>query len=98
MLLYQVQISIEATTEQEWLQWMKTVHIPDLLATGLLSGHHVWKEQSDSPTPLYYFNYYFPNQAAFDLYQTDHAPRLKAHPVELFAGKFSANRKVFLTA
>ncbi|MEL6658193.1 MAG: DUF4286 family protein [Bacteroidota bacterium] len=93
MLIYQVQITIEAATEKEWLHWMKTVHVPDVLATGLVAGYDLWKDVTASPT--YCFNYYFLSDAAFATYQEEHAPILKAHPVQVFPGKFTASRRVF---
>mgnify|MGYP002347735554 CR=1 FL=1 len=32
-LLYNVTIKVESDIHHEWLEWMKTVHIPDVMAT-----------------------------------------------------------------
>ena len=34
MLLYNVTVKIDQSSESEWLEWMKTKHIPDVLKTG----------------------------------------------------------------
>ncbi|MFC5194462.1 MULTISPECIES: DUF4286 family protein [Bizionia] len=34
MIIYNVTINIEKNRHQEWLNWMKTDHIPKVLATG----------------------------------------------------------------
>eukprot|EP01133_Synstelium_polycarpum_P003374 gene3374-3834_t len=34
MLLYNVTLIVEDASAQEWLEWMKTVHIPKVMATG----------------------------------------------------------------
>jgi len=34
MIIYNVTINIENSLQQDWLNWMKTDHIPKVLATG----------------------------------------------------------------
>ena len=35
MILYNVTVNIDQDVSEEWLQWMKNIHIPDVLSTGL---------------------------------------------------------------
>ena len=35
MVLYNVTINIDYAVHDEWLDWMKNVHIPDVMNTGL---------------------------------------------------------------
>ena len=35
MILYNITVSIDYNVHQEWLIWMKEVHIPDVMSTGL---------------------------------------------------------------
>ena len=61
MIIYQVKIIIQAAAHQEWLHWMRTVHVSDLIATGLISSYQIWKV--DNPEEIEYcFNYYFANE------------------------------------
>ncbi len=39
MILYNITVNISRMAEQEWMEWMKTVHIPEVLATGLPVAH-----------------------------------------------------------
>lgn len=34
MYIYNVTINIDSDIQQEWLHWMQTEHIPEMLATG----------------------------------------------------------------
>ena len=34
MILYNVTVSIDARIHEEWLDWMKTKHVPGVMATG----------------------------------------------------------------
>lgn len=35
MIIYNVTVNVEEDIHTEWLDWMKTVHIPEVMATGL---------------------------------------------------------------
>ena len=94
MIVYQVKIMIEASIHNEWLLWMQTVHIPDMIATGLISTFQIWKA-SNSEEIEYCFNYYFSAMEDFERYQDEYAPKLKAHPKKKFPNQFKANRQVF---
>ena len=34
MYIYNVTVSIEKSLAEDWLNWMKTIHVPDVLNTG----------------------------------------------------------------
>ncbi|MEM6764826.1 MAG: DUF4286 family protein [Bacteroidota bacterium] len=36
MITYQISITIQEEVEKEWISWMKTVHVPEVVATGLV--------------------------------------------------------------
>jgi uncharacterized Fe-S radical SAM superfamily protein PflX len=48
MFLYNVTIGIDADVEQEWLQWMKENHIPDVLNTGMFTSYKIYKVLHDN--------------------------------------------------
>ena len=48
MILYNVTISIDTSVEEDWLQWMKEIHIPDVMNTGLFIDNKIY----------YYANYH----------------------------------------
>jgi hypothetical protein len=48
MLLYNVTLIIEEAAENEWLQWMKEIHIPEVLATEKFVSNRLLKVL-DSP-------------------------------------------------
>lgn len=43
MILYNVTVSIDYDIHQNWLKWMKEVHIPNVLATGLFIENKIAK-------------------------------------------------------
>lgn len=48
MLLYNVTVGIDTDIELEWLQWMKTKHIRDVLNTGLFIDYKIYKVLHDN--------------------------------------------------
>lgn len=60
MLLYNVTIGIDREIEREWLEWMKTEHIPATLGTGMFVDHKVYKvlHDEDEPTVSYSVQYF----------------------------------------
>lgn len=93
MLTYEVKIKIDMEVEQEWFNWMKTKHVPDVLATGLMRSHRIWKPEGEEN--LYYFQYDFDQIEDFETYQREHAPSLKADPMKKFPDRFTASRQVY---
>jgi hypothetical protein len=47
MLLYNVTVGIDKNLEMEWLQWMKSKHIPDVMKTGMFVDHKIYKVLHD---------------------------------------------------
>ncbi|HMO37936.1 MAG TPA: DUF4286 family protein [Saprospiraceae bacterium] len=94
MILYNVTVKIEHAAHAEWLQWMKTVHIPDVMSTGLFleyrMGRLLGMDEPDGVT--YAIQYYLTDGATFEQYQAYYAPRLQAAHTEKFRGRFVAFR------
>lgn len=79
MLLYNVTVGIDKEVEQEWLAWMKAQHIPDVLATGMFSGHKIYKilhDNEDETTTSYSIQYFAPSIEHVLKYLEEFAPRL----------------------
>ena len=93
MLTYQVKITIDYSVEFEWLEWMKTKHVPDVIATGLVRSFQILKPINSEA--LYFFHYHFASEADFETYQFEFAQALKEHPQKKFTDLFTAEREVF---
>ena len=94
MIIYEVKIKIEETVEQEWLQWMRDIHAPDVVATGYAQSFQILKPLEDEPL-TYYFQYHFDSKAAFDTYVAECAPALKADVLERYPNRFTASRRLY---
>jgi hypothetical protein len=48
VFLYNVTIGVDQDIEQDWLQWMREVHIPDVLRTGMFTEYKMYKVLHDN--------------------------------------------------
>ena len=94
MITYQVKIVIDAEVEEDWLDWMKTIHVPDVIATGLVRSFQILQPQVGEEH-TYYFHYQFANQADYELYSKVFGPKLKADVIGKYPDQFTANRQIF---
>lgn len=79
--------------EQEWLQWMKSKHIPDVLATGCFVKHNMVKVLNEEEGGCTYsIQYHFKNMNDYENYRMNFAPALQKEHTEKYSGKFAAFR------
>ena len=94
MIIYNVTVNIEESVEQEWLQWMKDTHIPDVLKTGMFLSskmtHVLVEEQMGGKT--YSIQYTCENKETLDEYEQKYAPALQKDHNDKYQGKFVAFR------
>lgn len=95
MILYNVTIGIDKDIEEEWVEWMKTEHIPDVLSTGIFIDHKFYKVLShDDENNVSYCVQYFTNEIEqFNVYLQQHAPTL----VEKHRQKYKDKHVAFRT-
>ena len=95
MIIYNVTVNIENDVREEWLNWMKTVHIPDVMNTGYFLENKVCKVLVDEEQgTTYSFQYTCANLEDLKEYQRLHAPRLQKDVAEKYANKFVAFRTI----
>jgi hypothetical protein len=95
MILYNVTISIDPTIQHEWVDWMRSKHIADVLETGCFTESRLSRIQGEEEGGVTFSVMYFsPSEELYNQYQSEHAPRLQAEHSALFAGKFAAFRTV----
>jgi hypothetical protein len=81
-LLYTVAATFpDAALAADWLRWLETGHVGEVLAGGALAAEVV---QMDGAAHSYEVRYRFPSREAFERYEKDHAPRLRAEGLRLF--------------
>ena len=93
MLLYNVTVIIEEAAVDEWLQWMKETHIPEVMATDKFVSNRMLKVL-DSPNEgvTYCIQYVAENLTAYNEYQQNFAPKLQADLQSKFENRLVAFR------
>ncbi len=97
MILYNVTVSVDADIERQWLGWMKTEHIPNVLKTGCFQGHRILRMLNDQPDAsgiTYAVQYELESMAVLDHYLMEHAPGLQRDVIIKFGQKCLAFRSV----
>ena len=93
MIVYNVTIKINHEVHEDWLEWMKSVHIPDVMDTGYFTGHKMMKllkEDEDGIT--YAIQYYCAEMRDLHQYQIKEAARLQAFHTARYKDKYVAFR------
>ncbi|MBS1518140.1 MAG: DUF4286 family protein [Bacteroidetes bacterium] len=93
MILYNVTVSVEDSIHDEWLEWMKYKHIPDVIATGLFTEYKFFRIMPESPEEKTYSIQYFLNSMDdYKKYCDKYASDLQAEHTRKFRDKFVAFR------
>ena len=96
MIIYNVTVNIDEDIEEEWLEWMTSKHIPDILATGCFKDSNVFKVLSPEPDEgvTYSIHYIAEDLEDYERYQIENAALLQSEHKDKFAGRFTAYRTV----
>lgn len=74
MIIYNVTVSVDADIADEWLDWMRTTHIPDVMATGLFLDHRLCRVLNvEDEGRTFAIQYTLADMATYDRYAAEHA-------------------------
>ena len=95
MLVYNVTVNIDADIHDEWLAWMRSTHIPQVVNTGCFLESKLSRINGEEDGGVTYsIMYVSPSKEKYEEYQEHHAPRLQKEHTEKYQGKFAAFRTV----
>ena len=95
MILYNVTVNIDESVHDEWLDWMKTVHIPDVLNTGMFFDNKICRIHAEEEGgKAYSIQYLAKSWEDYERYQDEFAQELQKEHTEKYAGKFGAFRTI----
>ena len=93
MILYNVTVAIDPSVEMEWVNWMRTVHIPDVMATGCFIESRFSQVQTEGDEgKSFAITYLCPDKELLDKYRNTFAPKLQKEHSDKFQGRFAAFR------
>jgi len=96
MILYNVTVNLEKGAEQEWLDWMKNQHIPDVLATGLFLENKIFRllNETENDGSTFSVQYFANSLDDIEIYIQEHSHRLQSEHAQKFQGRFVAFRSL----
>ncbi|CAN5471512.1 DUF4286 family protein [soil metagenome] len=94
MIIYNVTVNIDHIVAADWLQWMKEVHIPKVLATGMFLENKIFRlvGDEDSGGVTYAVQYYCESMDLYEEYKDKYAAALQADHKDRYKDQFVAFR------
>lgn len=95
-IIYNVTVKVIPEAREEWLEWMQTEHIPEIMNTACFKSFRLLHLEGydDAEGVTYAIQYTCPSRELFEIYLNEHALDLQKKHKRLFDGKFVAFRTV----
>jgi len=96
MLLYNVTVTIDLDIHDDWVQWMRGTHIPDVMSTGMFISYRMNRliGHDHADAEIYTMQYLVKDMAHLVRYREEFAPALQRQHSERYDGKYAAFRTV----
>ncbi len=97
MYIYSVTVAIKKEIENEWVSWMKEIHLGDVMSTGYFASWKMMKmliPASTTDEVTYIVQYSVSSMEKYEEYAKNEAARLQSEHAKKFPGKFKAARAV----
>lgn len=95
MIIYNVTCNVETDIAEEWLHWMKTIHIPEVMQTGFFAEFKIARilnNQEGDTGVNYAIQYLAGSMEDYETYREKHAPALQRKTLEKYGEKMTAFR------
>lgn len=96
MVVYNVTTKVDQAVASEWLQWMKSTHIPGIIATGCFT-HAVILEVLETDTSdgfTYAVQYHAETGEHYNRYIKEHADHMRTDALNKWGNKIISFRSV----
>ena len=79
MYIYNVTVGVDKSIEKEWLDWLKEIHIPAIMSTGLFVDNRIYRVVGvgEQESVSYATQYVAQSLNEIDQYLKQHAHRLQ---------------------
>ena len=95
MILYNVTVNVDESISEEWLTWMKEVHIPDVFSTGLFIENRIARIHAEEQGGISYsVQYLLKSWDDYNKYQREFAADLQKKHQLKYAQRCVAFRTV----
>lgn len=96
MIIYNVTVKAEPSIAADWLEWLKTEHIPEVIATGCFTHARVLHllEQDDTEGITYAVQYHAGNKELYERYIDVFSGEMRKKAFDKWGNRFIAFRSV----
>ncbi len=96
MILYNVTIKVQHSIHKEWLQWLKEIHVHDIMQTECFSSFKILQllEIDEAEGPTYAVQYFAESKALYNLYIEKFSKQMRDNSFAKWGDKFIAFRSV----
>lgn len=94
MFVYNVTTKVAHTIATNWLQWLKEIHIPEIIDTGCFTNATVLQilEIDESEGPTYAVQYFAESKSNYNLYIEKFANSMRQKAFDKWGDQFIAFR------
>ena len=94
MLLYNITYLVSHEIKEEWLEWLKQHHAPEMMSTGLFSEFKILRllDTDESEGITFAVQFIFPGMEEHDVYIAKHVPALRLSAQQRWGEKVLAFR------
>jgi hypothetical protein len=98
MIIYNVTIKVDHSIADDWLDWLKEEHIPDIIKTGCFTHATILRllEVDESDGITYAVQYHAESKAMYNRYIRDYADTMRKKGSDKWGNKFIAFRSVMM--
>ncbi len=95
MFIYNVTVNVDADVHEAWVNWMKDIHMPEVMKTGCFIDNQLLQVlYVEDSGHTYSAQYKFLEMADIEKYIKEFAPALQADHKARFGDKYTAFRTV----
>jgi hypothetical protein len=93
-IIYNVTLKIDNSVHLEWLEWMQSTHIPEVMLTCMFVENRIYRvlTDDDAEGTTYSIQYVSNSMKEYEQYRDIFAPALQAQHSNRYKDKFAAFR------
>jgi len=96
MIAYNVTIKLDWMIHEDWLEWMRKEHMPEVVATGCFIRSYLFRilETDENEGPTYTAQYFAQSKADYNRYIEMHSALYRQKAFDLWGERFIAFRSL----
>lgn len=90
MFIYNVTVKVNWSIHDDWLQWVKDVHMPEVVGTGCFTGSRLVRilDTDEEEGPTYAAQYYAKSMDDYNRYIDSYADGIRQKSKDLWGDQF----------